>query len=197
MKDTKERLVAGAFKLFLLHNFEKVTIADIEKETGISRGSIFYYFATKQDVFNHIIDTYIFEAQNLTNKIGCCEYASFSDFLKQYIMGINKTMAIMCSFSIVNIYKHYFSLIIQASKYYPNFQEKLNRLREGEYNVWKDVITKAIANKELKKDIDVEYTIIQFRSVFLGVAFEQSLYYGLDVDWLYEYFQYMYKKIKA
>ncbi|MFU2377569.1 MAG: TetR/AcrR family transcriptional regulator [Bacteroidales bacterium] len=197
MKDTKERLVAGAFKLFLLHNFEKVTIADIEKETGISRGSIFYNFATKQDVFNHIIDTYIFEAQNLTNKIGYCEYASFSDFLKQYIMGINKTMAIMCSFSIVNIYKHYFSLIIQASKYYPNFQEKLNRLREGEYNVWKDVITKAIANKELKKDIDVEYTIIQFRSVFLGVAFEQSLYYGLDVDWLYEYFQYMYKKIKA
>ena len=63
--------------------------------------------------------------------------------------------------------------------------------------IWKEIIIRSIETKELKKDIDVDYTIMQFRSVFLGLAFEQSFFYGLETNQLMRYYQYIYKKIKA
>lgn len=197
MKNTKERLILGAFKLFLFNNFEKVTIADIEKETGVSRGSIFYYVESKEDLFIKVVDKFIFEAQSLKQKMNTNDYKTFEEFIQKYVAGINRTMAEMLSLSIVNIYKHYFNFIIQADKYYPNFKEKLNQLLVKENAIWKEIIVHSIETKELKKDIDVDYTIMQFRSVFLGLAFEQSFFYGLETNQLMRYYQYIYKKIKA
>ena len=130
MKNTKERLILGAFKLFLFNNFEKVTIADIEKETGVSRGSIFYYVESKEELFGIVVDKFIFEAQSLKQKMNTNEYKTFEEFIQKYVAGINRTMAEMLSLSIVNIYKYYFNFIIQADKYYPNFKESIISERE-------------------------------------------------------------------
>ena len=81
MKNTKERLILGAFKLFLFNNFEKVTIADIEKETGVSRGSIFYYVESKEELFGIVVDKFIFEAQSLKQKMNTNEYKTSKNML--------------------------------------------------------------------------------------------------------------------
>ena len=46
----REQISSAAVALFLKHGFEKTTVADIAAATGISRRTLFRYFASKEDI---------------------------------------------------------------------------------------------------------------------------------------------------
>ena len=192
---TKERIIEEAFKLFLNHNFEKVSIIDLEKAIGKTRGAIFYFFKNKEELFIEVVDTYIVKTQNPSDKFKFDADLSLEQFIYQYINGINTTMSKMLSLSVVNIYKGYFTLYLQASRIYPNFAEIMTRNSIEELNLWEKVITRAIQTKEIK-EVDTKHYATIFRSCFLGLAFDRCLSYGLNTEELLAIYQDIYNQIK-
>lgn len=197
IKDTKEKIILGAFRLFLEHNYEKVTVSDMEEVIGMTRGAIFYHVKNKEDLFRQVIDRFILDAQRLKNKVDTADISTFEEFLMRYLYGIKLTMEQMKSFEVANIYKGYFSLISQAGVYYSGFSVKLENILKEEYNIWEAMILKAINTGELREDIEVSNIIVMFRSSFLGLSFEQSQFVGLDIIKLEHYYKFSYKLIKA
>jgi len=47
----REQILAGARRAFAEHGYEGATVARLEKATGMSRGAIFNYFPSKEDLF--------------------------------------------------------------------------------------------------------------------------------------------------
>jgi AcrR family transcriptional regulator len=47
----REQILAGARRCFAEHGYEGATVARLEAETGLSRGAIFNYFSSKEDLF--------------------------------------------------------------------------------------------------------------------------------------------------
>ena len=47
----KRQILEGAQRAFARHGYDGATVAKIEEETGLSRGAIFNYFGSKQDLF--------------------------------------------------------------------------------------------------------------------------------------------------
>lgn len=196
MKDTKEKILIGAFKLFLEYNYEKVTVSDMEDIIGMTRGAIFYHSKNKEELFKQVIDRFVIDTQRLKNKVDINNINTFEEFITRYLAGIKSTMERMKSLEVSNIYKGYFSLISQAGIYYPNFNDKLGVIISEEYNTWERMILKAKEKGELKSDVEAHNIIIMFRSSFLGLSFEQSQFVGLDVKVLEEYYNHCYKLIK-
>jgi AcrR family transcriptional regulator len=192
---TKERIIEEAFKLFLNHNFEKVSIIDLEKAIGKTRGAIFYFFKNKEELFNEVVDTYIVKTQNPSEKFKFDTDISLEHFICQYINGINTTMSKMLSLSLVNIYKGYFSLYMQASRIYPNFAEIMIRNSMDELNLWEKVIAMAVQTKEIK-EVDTRHYATIFRSCFLGLAFDRCFSYGLNTEELLAIYMDIYHRIK-
>ncbi len=192
---TRERIIEEAFKLFLNHNFEKVSIIDLEKAVGKTRGAIFYFFKNKEELFNEVIDTYIVKIQDTSEKFHIDENISLKQFIHQYINDINTTMSKMLSLSVVNIYKGYFSLYMQASRIYPNFIEIMTRNSIEEINLWEKVIFRAVQTKEIKT-IDTRHYATIFRSCFLGLAFDRCFSYGLNTEELLAVYIDIYNQIK-
>jgi AcrR family transcriptional regulator len=192
---TKERIIEEAFKLFLNHNFEKVSIIDLEKAIGKTRGAIFYFFKNKEELFNEVVDTYIVKTQNPSEKFKFDADISLEQFIYQYINGINTTMSKMLSLSVVNIYKGYFSLYMQASRIYPNFAEIMIRNSMDELNLWEKVIARAVETKEIK-EVDTRHYATIFRSCFLGLAFDRCFSYGLNTEELLAIYMDIYHRIK-
>ena len=192
---TKERIIEEAFKLFLNHNFEKVSISDLEQAVGKTRGAIFYFFKNKEELFNEVIDTYIIKTQNPSEKFNVDDNISLEQFIYLYINGINTTMSKMLSLSVVNIYKGYFSLYMQASRIYPNFTEIMTSYSLVEINLWEKVINRAIQSKEIK-EVNTRHYATLFRSCFLGLAFDRCLSYGLNPEELLVLYQNIYNQIK-
>jgi AcrR family transcriptional regulator len=46
-----ERVLAGARRCFARHGYEGATVARLEEETGLSRGAIFNWFPSKEELF--------------------------------------------------------------------------------------------------------------------------------------------------
>ena len=49
--ERREQILAGARRCFSEHGYEGATVARLEEATGLSRGAIFNYFPSKEDIF--------------------------------------------------------------------------------------------------------------------------------------------------
>ena len=49
--ERREQILDGARRCFAEHGYEGATVAKLEEEIGLSRGAIFNYFSSKEDLF--------------------------------------------------------------------------------------------------------------------------------------------------
>jgi AcrR family transcriptional regulator len=49
--ERREQILAGARRCFAEHGYEGATVVRLEREIGLSRGAIFNYFPSKEDLF--------------------------------------------------------------------------------------------------------------------------------------------------
>jgi AcrR family transcriptional regulator len=49
--ERREQILAGARRAFAEHGYEGATVARLEEEIGLSRGAIFNYFGSKEELF--------------------------------------------------------------------------------------------------------------------------------------------------
>jgi AcrR family transcriptional regulator len=55
-EDTKEKIVAGAYRALVRGGYSNTSVKDIAAEAGVAPGLVHYYFATKEDLLVAAID---------------------------------------------------------------------------------------------------------------------------------------------
>lgn len=54
---TKQKIIDVAYKLFLTKGYEETRISDIIRELdGLTKGAIYHYFDSKEDIFNAVVE---------------------------------------------------------------------------------------------------------------------------------------------
>jgi TetR/AcrR family transcriptional repressor of nem operon len=61
----RERLVAAARQMVYQQGIEKTTLADIAAAAGVPLGNVYYYFKTKSDLVDAIVESHMAEARAL------------------------------------------------------------------------------------------------------------------------------------
>lgn len=178
----KTHLFQTAFKLFLIKGFEGVSISDIEKESGMTRGAITYYGSDKLGLFHNVVEQYLVQLQNLDSKIEGKKYNSLRDFIEAYVTSSQHTMNSFHSIdpNVKNGSRCYLSLALQICDYFPDLHEMFLRNLDQELLKWIDVIQNAIRTGEIKENIDVINTAKVFMDIFTGRSFLDALRSGLD-----------------
>ena len=194
----KERLYAAAFKLFLTKRYDAVSITDIEKESGMTRGAIVYYGKDKKGLFYDVLRHYLVDSQNLDFKLGKGEFKSLNDFIEEYVRSCQETMDRFhqIELTIKNGSRAYMALVLQICDYFPDLHEQYLENRNKELLKWIEIIQMAINNKEVRSDIDVITTAKIFMSIFYGQSYLDALSMGLNTVELRLQFQNIYKFIK-
>ncbi|WP_248924741.1 TetR/AcrR family transcriptional regulator [Paenibacillus hamazuiensis] len=57
-RDTKEKIVRHAIRLFKEKGYDNVTVDEITQICGIAKGTFFNYFPKKENVLLHLVDSY-------------------------------------------------------------------------------------------------------------------------------------------
>lgn len=69
--DKRERLIEAANVLIHKQGFHKTTLADIAKESDVPLGNVYYYFKTKEEICDAVIEG---RKKELTDTLdGCCK----------------------------------------------------------------------------------------------------------------------------
>ena len=199
-KSNKETLYKAAFRLFLQNRFYGVSLSDIEKESGLTRGAIFYYADNKEELFHNIIKEFVFDKQNVDLKFQDYKYDSVKDYIIAYVSGIQKTMqaflTILGPLPKSNISRCYISIILEACDLFPDVKEWY-KLNVNKYiSMWGFVLHKGIEKGEIKEDIDVLSCAKQFVYLYYGQALVESASTGLNSDFLLDSMNNLYSLVK-
>lgn len=191
--------------MFLSSNYEAVTISSIIKATGMTKGAIYHYYESKEELFKAVIDRFMVK-EDLPFP---SQTESFEDLILQYIEGKKQHYSDSklrfqdggCqNLSSVNLIMQHLSLVVSAYRYYPGYMERGSAFFRANLEQWEKAIEKAIKAGELRQDIDVELTANSFIFVEATIAFSTMLK-GDNLDntiVLYErQMKEIYKNIKA
>ena len=86
---------------------------------------------------------------------------------------------------------------MQVRQYYPDAGAKFAALFEKDRKLWRDIIERAKAQGEIRREVDTEETVSMFREVFYGLSYEQAFLSGLDTEELSRKLRFLYSLIKA
>lgn len=69
MNHTKQRIIDEALTLFAIHGYNRVSVKQIAEAVGIRDSSIYKHFASKQEIFDTIIETVSSQTKLIYEKI--------------------------------------------------------------------------------------------------------------------------------
>jgi len=68
-EDTKQRILEKALELFSSHGYDSVSVGEIAKAVGIKAPSLYNHFASKQAIFDAIVEATAVQYEKYTDKI--------------------------------------------------------------------------------------------------------------------------------
>lgn len=63
--NNRQRIVSAADKLFYVRGYNQTSFRDISEQTGIPRGNFYYYFKSKDDILDAVVDARVKTYRNL------------------------------------------------------------------------------------------------------------------------------------
>jgi TetR/AcrR family transcriptional regulator, transcriptional repressor for nem operon len=166
MNDTKEYIIDQAYKLFLSHSYEAVTISDISKAVGLTKGALYHHFINKEEVFKAVIDKHLMiEIMDINAK-----YDSLLQYIDASVESSRKVVFNTIGSNSNFIPINYLSLLIDALRHYPDFTLNKEQLFSSQIEKIKAVLYDAVEKHEIRNDLDLDITAVNYFSINLGLA---------------------------
>ena len=173
-----DKILQPAFKLFLTNNYESVSTPKLEKESGLTRGALFYKYKSKEALFIAVVDRFILDF--LAQEVAAPDNITLKKYVDAFINALTIRMDSMKAMGVENIHRGFFNLMYEALRYYPDFDKKISLYFENSLKQWTVVIQKALDSGEIESKSDAKDIARRFQSMHTGMGFEQSLNKGLD-----------------
>ncbi|ASN07376.1 TetR family transcriptional regulator [Virgibacillus necropolis] len=163
--DLRQKIIQSSLLLFEKQGFHGVTVNQIVKDVGTSKGGFYHHFTSKDELLFVIHDTfitYVLEKAIIANKT--------------YDSPTKKLQAIIKDFvKVFDLYKPHISVFYQETIYLKPHYETLIKKKRDQF---KQLITKAICEgkdaNEFRNDLPVEITTM----AILGM-----------VNWTYKWYK--------
>jgi AcrR family transcriptional regulator len=143
---TRQKLVDTAESLLKSNGFNALCVEDITKAAGVAKGTFYVYFKHKEDIVSEICRGYFKAIEDKINEMKC------TNFIEKMSLYLDNFMEAVELYGI-NICREWIRASID-----PKTAPDNTDMSKWQYdvNMLKNILNKAISNKELKKDTPVE-----------------------------------------
>jgi AcrR family transcriptional regulator len=140
MNKTKRKIFETSMKLFAEKGYEATSIEEITATVGVAKGTLYYHFSSKEEIFDFLIEEGIKLLQNSVD-IKTAKYTNYLDKIKAIVL---------IQIKIVSRYENIITIIL--SQFWGN--EKRNQKCKDlvyEYiNKIEDIVKEGISAKQIK-----------------------------------------------
>lgn len=165
----------AAFKLFLQKGFKEVTMNEILQNSGLSRGTFYYYFKSKEQVYAEVIEMFFVTLPTTPQKPLNTE--SLYEFYHDYLSNASQTYAQMGKFvkdADMHIF-NFFTLSLDAMKRLPEYKAKTILINKAIIRIWADVVKNAREKGEINSVMSNEQIAFFFKYTMDGMGMQSEL----------------------
>lgn len=167
--DRRERILNSAMKEFAAHGYEGASINTIAKKAEISIGSLYSYFASKEDLYLSLIDIGFSLIKEIFDSINTNENIFY---VLNELLKTTKEHAIRYP----ELNQLYLDLTTQSTS---KLSELISwKLEEITSKIYKEIISKAKIRGEIKSDVNNEIIAFFIDNIVVTYQFSfSSVYY--------------------
>ncbi|MEI6683869.1 MAG: TetR/AcrR family transcriptional regulator [Bacteroidota bacterium] len=152
--DTKQHILQSAFILFLGKSYDAVTLNEICKVTGLSKGAFYHHYRSKEELFREVIDKFVF-ANLFFEKAEFDGKSTLQSTIDSFLEHLESKISKLTELTGLEFADpDHFQLILEASRSYPGFSEQIKKREQKNSAFWEHVILKAQKEGEIRGDID-------------------------------------------
>ena len=169
----KEQILKSAFNCFSKRGFEMVTMEEIAKDAGLSKGAVYWHFKSKDDLIMALIKNWMKRGENVLYKMAL-EYP-LDQLLYKY------PSYVITQMDLKNHYKFFFHLwarSIENKEVLSPLVENFNETREKAVAF----VKVAIEKKLFRPDIDPEALSDTVDAMFYGLMIQWHLDKKMDFE---------------
>ena len=157
MQDKKNYILSKSFEVFLAKGYDSASMTVLQKELNISRGAMYRYFESKDDLLKAVVDKYFFSILDELHPNQEDSDITLVEKIDHTYLRLKKIGQSLDNMENLEIkFLNFTALMIQAAKRYPGFLNKLKIRKAHALRFWEKAIRNSIARGEVRSDVDVE-----------------------------------------
>jgi AcrR family transcriptional regulator len=175
MNETREQIIQVAGRLFLQRNYDGVSIQDITRAVGMTKGALYHHFTSKEQLFEEV-------AHNLVGTARTDFSALPGDSLRGFYMTLvantrsrddadREAKRPNAMESGINAY----NLLWDAVRILPGFRASMESYNTLEHAAWTEAIQAAMDRGEIRSGLDAGKMARIFMAVPDGVSITSML----------------------
>ena len=166
MKDTRDFIIDEAYRLFLSHSYEAVSISVISEAIGFTKGALYHHFRNKEELFRAVIDKHL----PVTSITVDAENVTLKEYTQLCIEHTHKILRAIFGSGDKFVLVNYLSLVADCFRHYEGFTENTLKVTDDVVKNTEIIIRNAIKRGEVRNDINVKVAAMQYFSLSIGMA---------------------------
>lgn len=166
----KERILDASIKLFLAHGFAGTTVKELTDTAGVAKGTLYWYYKSKNQLLEEIIDKYSEELYDgAVKRVGACK-GDFKTKFKLFYKFVTELAREKRELLLVSN-----TLLGELMGSGTEAEEKMKKVHTKLHDFAKDLLDKGKKEKVIKKGLDTDLHAHIIMANFIGMHLQWCL----------------------
>ena len=156
VEDRRDKILLKALELYMVEGYANVSITDLQAALNMGRGTLYYYFKDKDELFQEVVNTYLIQPkQRALDKVR--DAATIPDMIEAMLYYLNqlKDFYDLVENKTINT-SNVVTIMYTAYSRFPELYKKARRMYEHELNLWIQSIKNSMRAGEVRGDVHID-----------------------------------------
>ena len=162
VEDRRDKIKLKALELYMIEGYANVSITDLQTALDMGRGTLYYYFKDKDELFQEVVDIFLIKPkQRALERVR--EGGAIPDMIDAMLYYLNQLQEFYDQVENKNINtSNVVTVMYTAYSRFPELYKKARRLYEHELSLWVQAIKNSMHNGDIRGNVPIETTAHMF-----------------------------------
>jgi len=162
VEDRRDKILLKALELYMVEGYANVSITDLQAALDMGRGTLYYYFKDKDELFQEVVDVFLIKPkQRALERVR--ETGTIPDMIDAMLYYLNQLQEFYNQVENKNINtSNVVTVMYTAYSRFPDLYKKARRLYEHELSMWIRAIKNSMHNGDIRGNVPIETTAHMF-----------------------------------
>ena len=162
IEDRRDKILLKALELYMVEGYANVSITDLQAALDMGRGTLYYYFKDKDELFQEVVDMFLIKPkQRALDRVR--DGGTIPDMIDAMLYYLNQLREFYDQVENKNINtSNVVTVMYTAYSRFPELYKKARRLYEHELSLWVQAIKNSMHNGEIRGNVPIETTAHMF-----------------------------------
>lgn len=162
VEDRRDKILLKAVELYMIEGYANVSITDLQAALDMGRGTLYYYFKDKDDLFQEVVDVFLIKPkQRALDRVK--DTVTIPEMIEAMLYYLNQLQKFYNQVENKNINtSNVVTMMYTAYSRFPELFKKARRMYEHELNLWIQAIKNSMRAGEVRGNVPIETTAHMF-----------------------------------